>query len=131
MADTTTTTQLQALLAQVRDDALREALRTQFRRANVVSATVPGAVVVCGRRWQDRSGSTYLTARVFIGGQELSVPLQYGYGNHFAQCAREVLTEAGLVPPRVSLRQACEDAGLALHVDIVDVARKRDLHLED
>lgn len=55
--------------------------------------------------------------------------MSYGGGSMFEQTARAVLVSAGRLPSNChpALRWACEDNKIALVVDVVDVARKRDL----
>lgn len=97
---------------------------------------VPESVVVMGRRWQDSDGNTYHSVRVIIDtAVELVEPYAYGYDNQFEETALELCEAWGILRAdryangsRETLSRACYRLGAVMVRDVVDVARRRDLH---
>jgi hypothetical protein len=58
------------------------------------------SVFVECREWFDRSGgNSYFSARVWVNGKwEITLPFQYGYGDHFKSVAVSALVEKGFIP---------------------------------
>jgi hypothetical protein len=90
------------------------------------------AIHISARRWNDRNGNTYHTARVYADGvQVASVPFTYGYGSHYETTAEEAMRANGLLSDkdeRQALWNYCREHGIAFVSDVVDVTRRRDLH---
>lgn len=106
-------------------------------------------VIVRGRRWFQKSyGNTYFSATVEVDGLArhthaaevickvvVSIPFEYGYGDHYMDVAADKLEELGYLPGREhykngskeALSRYCKDRGIELDYYAVDVERKRDL----
>jgi hypothetical protein len=95
---------------------------------------------VSARKWFHKGpGNTYHSVSVHVDGVHVgTVPYAYGYGRQYMQTAVEILerTLAHFELPRYpnGNRQAlwawCDDNGVKLVEDVVDVPRKKDLHFE-
>ena len=94
------------------------------------------SVVITGRRWHDSNGGTYFSAVGIVDGMErVSIPFEYGYGDHYVEAIITKLTGDGWIPTRDlygnGLRSMpgrhFHDLGIKLHYSASDVARKRDL----
>lgn len=88
------------------------------------------------KKWFQRLyGNTYFTAEITVNfdmesEQSISLPFQYGFGNHFEDVARNELVERGLVTKTTdydSLHSICHDMGIILRSSSHDVKRKKDL----
>ena len=89
---------------------------------------------ISGRRWFDRvNGNTYHSARVYADGElVVTVPFQYGYGDHWLQSSMEAMVKAGVLlglryGPHDTLRplwQQLEGTDDTLTSDVADVLKR-------
>jgi hypothetical protein len=58
------------------------------------------------REWFDKTyGNSYFSARVWINGKwKITLPFQYGYGDHFKSVAVRALVEEGFIPEQYENR---------------------------
>ena len=98
------------------------------------------AITIEGRRWFDRRyANTYHTSRILVKAQnedktiELIVPFTYGYDDHFMTTAQQALIAARFLPPLKGrprpLAWWARKHGIQLDYTVIDVKRKKDLHL--
>lgn len=68
----------------------------------------PKSILIIGKRWFDRvNGNTYCSARIYFDGVEVArVPWTYGYGDYYAQAARDLIQKTGLVKFKVINKEA-------------------------
>lgn len=93
-------------------------------------------IEVYGRRWFNRSfGNTYFTAKIYVNGQLVhEMPMEYGYGDHYADRAADWLNQSGYVRLKQHsngghepMWQYCQDRGIEYLRSAEDVRRRRDL----
>ncbi len=94
-------------------------------------------ITIIGRRWFDRiNGNTYFSAVGLINGNEVvSIPYEYGYGNHYEERIFDELVKAGYCPDREIYTNGskevfwryCQDRGIIKYVTHSDINRKKDL----
>jgi len=85
-------------------------------------------MLIIGKRWRDQYGNQYHTVLVNCNGSELRSGVTYGYGDQYLVTAHKLLRDAGLFAGDYSnfvghLRKR----PAAHHVEVIDVARRRDL----
>ena len=85
------------------------------------------------RRWfQKTYGNTYNSVRIFIDGKPVvTLPEDYGYDSYYMQWAAEWMNQQGLTPGnegRAYLSIWCQENGVDLYDDCLDVSRERELH---
>ena len=93
-------------------------------------------VTILGKRWfNPREGNTYYSGRLLVDGNEVvSEQFAYGYGDHY----RDELWAAAADKLDLDVERYasggiegpswyCRRKGIALVVEVADVARKRDL----
>ena len=90
------------------------------------------SITIIGRRWLQRTyGNTYFTAVGIVNGRTVvHLPMEYGYGDHYADRTWEELIKLGFIPdmePHEFKREYCERKGIAYTYSATDVARERDL----
>ena len=58
------------------------------------------------REWFDKTyGNSYFSARIWINGKwKITLPFQYGYGDHFKSVAVRALVEEGFIPEQYENR---------------------------
>jgi len=85
-------------------------------------------MLIIGKRWRDRYGNQYHTVVVDYNGEVLRSKITYGYGDQYLVTAYKMLRDAGLFTGDYShfIRQL-RDRSAGHHVEVVDVARRRDL----
>lgn len=97
---------------------------------------IKNQVHVSARRWSGNIyGNTYHTVKVWVNGEVIGVsPVSYGYGDSWMQTAGDVLRDAGLFAEIFGTDDvyaigsyAMREAGVTS--EVVDVKRRRDLHL--
>jgi hypothetical protein len=73
------------------------------------------SVFVECREWFDKSGgNSYFSARIWINGKwRITLPFQYGYGDHFKSVAVRALVAKGFVPKQY------ENLGLWVIADVM------------
>jgi hypothetical protein len=90
-------------------------------------------VTVTVREWFDKvNGNTYQSVKVHANGTPVGVvPFRYGHGDGCAVwTAQEILRAAGFpVVEGARYEWTHGDAGVALVVDVAEVARRKDLHM--
>ena len=82
---------------------------------------------IYGRRWfQKTYGNTYHAVRVIVNGEEITSNINYGYGDHYKETARQLLESNGFeVPEPLKFNGYLYDNGF--ESSVVDVKRKKDL----
>ena len=88
------------------------------------------SVTVIARRWYDGT-NTYHSVKVLYNGVQVGLPsrMTYGYGDAFLQTACEILNESKLFKGvEMPLTLWARNNKVNLHIDVVDVARRKDLH---
>ena len=73
------------------------------------------SVFVECREWFDKvNGNTYFSARIWINGKwRITLPFQYGYGDHFKSVAVRALVAEGFIPKQY------ENLGLWVIADVM------------
>lgn len=94
-------------------------------------------ITVIGRRWFDRiNGNTYFSAVGIVNGKEVvSIPFEYGYGDHYEDRIFQELEKAGYLPDvkhhnngsSERLWNYCERNNITKYSTVSDVKRKKDL----
>lgn len=81
-----------------------DALKIELLKDNgcPVCAKVVRSVFIECREWFDKTGgNSYFSARVWVNGKwEITLPFQYGYGDHFKSVAIRALVENDFIPKR-------------------------------
>ena len=117
---------------------LLEAGPDDFNYMDYIKSMPPiEAIEVQGRRWFRRGpGNTYFTARIYVNDKLVhTLPVQYGYGNHYLDVAFDWLDEHGYInlgknsngSRRDQPWNYCKDHGIKLSYEAVDVSTRRDL----
>jgi hypothetical protein len=97
------------------------------------TATLPKSITVIGRRWFRRGpGNTDHTAEIIVDGETVHrTPIQYGYGDQYADTAYQWLLNSGIVPKPVRedvhWRHIRNDLGISYTYRAIDVQRQKDL----
>lgn len=86
-----------------------------------------------GRRWFDKQ-NTYHTAKIVVyfedfSRKDFSIPYSYGYGSMYEQHAYELLVREGIVKGGSQLSLECRENGIDYRETVIDVSRKKDLHI--
>ena len=90
-------------------------------------------VHVVGRRWYRRgAGGVYCTVDIYIDGEKkASLPMGYGYGDHYQTRALDWMKENGYIPPAFAGAHAlwylAPKMGFKYTHEVYDVKRQRDL----
>lgn len=94
-------------------------------------------LTIIGRRWFDRvNGNTYFSAVGLINGREVvSIPYEYGYGDHYADRVFQEMEKQGYCPDVEHYNngsserhwQYCSRKGITKYFSVSDVSRKKDL----
>ena len=91
-------------------------------------------IVVIARRWLDEhAGNTYHSVRIIADGEHVAtVSKTHGYGLQYETTARDKLIELDLVEKDGSrpLSRLCDNQGIALLFDVIDVNDESELHEE-
>jgi hypothetical protein len=91
------------------------------------------SITVLARRWFNRGpGNTYHSSTILVDGVPVEgVEFAYGYGDHYLTTAFDKLNALGLLPgwtdARTHPQLYCEDKGIKLYYEAVDVGRRKDL----
>jgi hypothetical protein len=93
------------LVCGFRSENVIEIEEFQDNGCPVCSKVIRSVFVEC-REWFDRSGgNSYFSARVWVNGKwEITLPFQYGYGDHFKSVAVSALAEKGFIPKQLKDR---------------------------
>jgi hypothetical protein len=94
-------------------------------------------ITITGKRWfQKTYGNTYFSAVGIIDGDVVvSIPFEYGYGDHYVDCVTREMVKKDLLPGIKHYERGgteaiwcyCSDRGIKLNYSAADVARKKDL----
>lgn len=103
--------------------------------STALASSIPSfkEVHVVGRRWYRRgAGGVYCTVDIYIDGEKkTTLPMGYGYGDHYQTRAMEWMKERGYIPPAYAsscaLWHIAEKMGFKYTHDVYDVKRQRDL----
>ncbi len=92
-------------------------------------------ITVNALEWFDsHNGNSYFSAVVFVmfadgKTEEVSIPPQYGYGDHNLTVASQRLNELGYIKADryTALWRYCEENGIKLQTSKIEVKRERDI----
>lgn len=90
-------------------------------------------VHVVGRRWYRRgAGGVYCTVDIYIDGEKkTTLPMGYGYGDHYQTRAMDWMKHSGYIPPAFmdahALWYIAPKMGFKYTHQVYDVKRQRDL----
>jgi len=89
------------------------------------------AINITGRKWfQKSAGNTYHSAVIHIDGKHVhTTGRHYGYDNQYLETAKAQLIKKGHIPDigGQPLWEYCENEGIILTYQAVDVSREKDL----
>ena len=87
------------------------------------------------KEWFDKvNGNSYFSAVAWVNfrmksEKEVTLPFQYGYGDHYIDMAKEALEKAGHIKPekRQALWRYCEENNIILRTTKRENCKKREL----
>lgn len=87
------------------------------------------AITILGKRWRDRNGNTYYSARIYVDNVRVhTIKYSYGYESQFEHDSLDWLCSGACEELVITPRSIWEarDHNTVL-VDVVDVSRQKDL----
>lgn len=114
-----TVTKMKTNVSVIQSLAL-DALNEQQRKHNLIELDV--------REWFDKiNGNSYFTAYIYFKGETYFIDFTYGYGDHCATVALELLVKKGLISENIKVWDLSNKYNVNFRINKEVVSRKKDM----